>query len=325
VKNITKSLLAFLLLALWAASGRAQEGPVYLEIAPPRSVPLEALIPSEEATSWDESASLFYFPLYESPEDFVKAMEQVKSQEPSQKLVSGVIVPYTPLASDLIARAFAYAKGGAYKRIIILSLDRISISETPAAVPEKSFATCLGPVPLDEEAAKALTGNPLFSASSLFSSEHSVQGFLPLVAAYFPGAKVLPVALIPDSKPDSWQEIKKALWPFIDEGTLVVQSTEFSHHLTIEEAEERDQESLAVLRAMDPEGVLTLNQSQNVDSKAALHIQMSIQKDLGAKLVILARAGVCDYLISPCYHADDQTTYIVVAYVRPAKSTPAAP
>ena len=303
--------------------------------AMPSPPDLVAAILSIEAADAEEIPSDEPYPaLYTSKTLFIEAMEQVSQLEPSKNKVTGVIVPHHMLAPDLIAKGFAFARSGKYKRVVILCPDHFKRTKTTASVPRRSFPTILGRSALDDEDAQILLEDPLFSQSDLFSHEHAIQALLPFIIAYFPEATVLPVALSTKAPVEEWPKLAEKLSTIINEDTLLVQSTDFSHHLQQDAAKARDEESLSVLRAMDPDLIPGLHQSGNVDSKASMFILMSLQKAAGATIEILDHKNACDYLQDrePCPAASDLTTYIIAAYLlkdlpaaRPEKAGPKAP
>ena len=252
---------------------------------------------------------------------FTAAIEAAASVEPLQYTVSGLILPHHLLAADLIARAFACARKGGYRRVVLLTPDHFNRGRTPFSVPGRDFLTSLGTALLDRDGAAALLRNDMVSESNLFSHEHGVHALLPFIVHHFPDALVLPVAIGRDSYPDEWSALSRSLEPFVDAGTLIIQSTDFSHYLDREETARRDAESIAVLFSDAPELVLFLHQPDNIDSRGALFVQMTLQKSLGAAPVLLAHFSSFEYNAAEAEKTGG-TSYITTAYSRPENSTP---
>lgn len=246
---------------------------------------------------------------------FTAAIKAAASIEPLPYTISGLILPHHLLAVDLIARAFASARKGEYRRVVILTPDHFNRGRTPFSVPGRDFLTSLGTALLDREAAAALLRNDMVSESNLFSHEHGVQALLPFIVHHFPDALLLPVAIGRDSQPDEWRRLSRSLEPLLDAETLLIQSTDFSHYLDREETARRDSESLAVLLSHAPERVLSLRQPQNIDSKGAFFIQMTLQKSFGAAPVLLAHFSSFDYNAAEAEKTGG-TSYITAAYRR---------
>ncbi len=164
----------------------------------------------------------------------------------------------------------------------------------------------------DRAAVRKLLRNPFVSQSELFSHEHGVQALLPFIAHYFPHSRVVPVAIRIDSKPEEWDSFAASLAPILGSDTLVVQSTDFSHFLTHAEARNRDQETLRVLSSGDPELVISLDQPEHLDSRAAQYLQMRLQRDVfRARPTVTANRNSQEYFSKPIVKT---TSYIVQIY-----------
>jgi AmmeMemoRadiSam system protein B len=250
-------------------------------------------------------------PFYPEAQPFLSAIRHTKSAPLAQR-ITGLTVPHHLLAADLIASACALASAQVYRRIIILSPDHFSRSRTPFAVSIRNFQTVMGEVKIDADAVARLRENPLVSASNLFSHEHGVRALLPFVAHYFPGARIVAVAIHRDSQPAQWDSLAQTLAPLLTADTLLLQSTDFSHYLPWRQARQFDQETLRVLSAGDPGGVASLTQPQHLDSRGAQYLQLRLQKQ-----VYQARCAVVASRNSQEYTArllKSTTSYLVQIY-----------
>ncbi|MFA7620236.1 MAG: AmmeMemoRadiSam system protein B [Aminobacteriaceae bacterium] len=227
--------------------------------------------------------------------------------------VTGLIVPHHLLAADLVAKGFALVREGEYDRIVILTPDHYRRGRTLFSVPGRDFMTPLGDVPLDREGAEQLKQSALVSESNLFSHEHGVQVLLPFVARHFLGVPVLPVAIGIRSGREEWRAMAYALASISGGRALIIQSTDFSHYLGREETALHDDESQAVIMSRDPELALALRQPSHIDSRGALYIQMTLQRELGASPMIAARSSSFDYDAEEAKKSGG-TSYFVVVY-----------
>ena len=261
---------------------------------------------------WNMSKASESFPsLYRGKALFRSAIENNRPATFPRK-ITGITVPHHLLATDLTAGAFSRASGQKPSRILILSPDHFRRCKTPFGVARKHFRTVLGTVNADQAAIAQLLENPLVSESELFSHEHGVQALLPFVAHYFPDSKVVPVAIRIDSKPAEWKSFADALVPLLTSDTLVVQSTDFSHYLTPAEARIKDQETLRVLSAGNPDLVRSLEQPEHLDSQAAQYLQLRLQRQVfGASPTVLANRNSQDYTRE---RLTKTTSYIVQIY-----------
>jgi len=218
-------------------------------------------------------------PLYPNPDLFTAALAQY-SRPPLTQRVTGLTVPHHLLAVDLLAAAFSRLRGQDYRRIILLCPDHYTRSQTPFAVAARDFDTCLGPVSVDAAAVGQLLASPLVATSNLFSQEHGVHALTPFLARYFPRATLVAVAIRKTATPEQWDALAAALAPLLDENTLLLQSTDFSHYLPPDQAARKDQQTLRLLADPDPKGLIGLNQPDHVDCRGALYLQRKLQQDV---------------------------------------------
>lgn len=215
--------------------------------------------------------------LYPDPALFTAALARY-AKPPLPQRVTGLTVPHHLLAMDLLAGAFSRLREKDYRRIVILCPDHYTRSQTPFAVAGRDFATCLGPVAVDTETVAALLACPLVTVSNLFSQEHGVHALTPFLARLFPRARLVAVAIRKTATPAQWDRLAEALVPLLDDKTLLVQSTDFSHYLTPAQAAAKDQETLRRLADSDPAGLVGLNQPGHVDCRGALYLQRRLQQ-----------------------------------------------
>ncbi|MFZ2087615.1 MAG: AmmeMemoRadiSam system protein B, partial [Desulfobaccales bacterium] len=252
-------------------------------------------------------------PLFPDPGVFLTAINHCRAQPLLQK-VTGLTVPHHLLAADLMAGAFARVQGQGYRLIIILTPDHFSRSRTPFAVTRRDFETALGKLVTDRRTVDHLAANPFVSESNLFSHEHGVQAILPFIAHYFPRALVVPIAMRSTSQPAQWEALARTLAPLLGPDTLVVQSTDFSHYLSHQEARRRDQETLRVLSGGDPREVLSLTEPAHLDSRGCQYLQLRLQRQVfGAGPTVIANRNSQEYTGESLAKT---TSYIIQVYSR---------
>lgn len=249
--------------------------------------------------------------LYQGEQPFLAAIRETRAKPLSQR-ITGITVPHHLLAADLMAAAFARLASQSYDRIVILSPDHFSRSRTAFAVTFRDFRTPLGTLHTDRAAVQQLLANPRVSVSQLFSHEHGVQALLPFVAYHFPQARIVALALSRSAQRPDWDSLARTLAPLLTPGTLVIQSTDFSHYLPRDEARRKDQETLRVLSGGHPEDLMSLTEPGHLDSRAAQYLQWRLQQALfGARPFVTANRNSQDYTAEPLNRT---TSYIVQLY-----------
>lgn len=229
---------------------------------------------------------------------FEGAIAKAAATEPSGERLSGIIVPHHLLADRLLALGFRLASGTRYTRVVILSPDHFRRTARPFATSARGFETVFGPVVADADAVARLlaAGGGDIEESCLFAAEHGVQAMLPFVARYFPGARIVPIAMSIRSKRKDWDRLADALGPLVDRDTLVVESTDFSHFLPHHEARARDQQTLNVIASGSLDAIAALEQPQHADSVGALYVQTRLQRALfNARPLVVANENSQDY------------------------------
>ncbi|MCX6797759.1 MAG: AmmeMemoRadiSam system protein B, partial [Candidatus Falkowbacteria bacterium] len=112
-------------------------------------------------------------------------------------------------------------------------------------------------------------------------------------------------------------QIVAVLKATLPSNSLVVQSTDFSHYLTPDQAAGKDLETLNVLEQADYEKILTLSQPGNIDSVAASYVQASLQYDLfSSSLEIINHKNSQDYTTEKI---SSSTSYFAAAYIKNEK------
>lgn len=251
-----------------------------------------------------------------------RAIERERPVERPAVPLTGLTVPHHLLAADLIARGFWAATGGSYEKIIVLMPDHFRRARRPFATTMRNFESAFGGVETDlENTRRLLQDTELFEDSSLFEREHALHALLPFIAEFFPGVKIVPVAVSIMSRRVDWDAAVKLLEPLVTPRTLILQSTDFSHFLPLETAIQRDQEVLNTLAAGDVDVLARLRQPDHMDSIGSQYIHMVLQSKLyGAKPVVIANANAQQYFKE---RVERTTSYIVQLYC--AKTAAANP
>ena len=233
-------------------------------------------------------------------------------------------VPHHLVAADLIARAFCVAEGDHYDKIVILFPDHFQRSRHPFATTRRSFETVFGTVQTSEEDASHLLADAQsVEESDLFAKDHGIGAVLPYVRYFFPDTRIVPIAVSIKSSRDDWERLIADLEPVITANTLIVQSTDFSHYLSYQEAIQRDQEVLNIIAADDLEAVAKLRQPAHLDSRGSQYIQMRLQEQhfhTRPLAILNANSQAYSNRTEP-----ETTSYIVQIYPTPEDAGPIDP
>ena len=254
------------------------------------------------------------------PVDAAAILQAIGSAKPVDlggAAVTGLTLPHHRVASDLIASGMVTAVAGPKPlRIVLLTPDHFKRSHRAFATTQRDFATALGLVPVDHQAAAVLLRSPDVGSSILFEREHGVGELLPYIAHLFPGVPVLPVAIRIGATRGQWEALIQRLLPLVRERTLVIQSTDFSHYLPREQAVLRDQQMLNIIASGDLDALAQAQQPAQLDSRGAQYIQMRLQQQrFGARPVVFGNYNSADYGATG---SQDTTSYVAQVYAAAA-------
>jgi AmmeMemoRadiSam system protein B/AmmeMemoRadiSam system protein A len=117
------------------------------------------------------------------------------------------------------------------ERVILIGPSHYKAFRGAAVSQSGAYTTPLGSVPVDREVTKALLSAPLFSdVPEAEREEHCIEIQLPfLQRALSQRFKLVPI-IISHTDPAGWQVIARALLPYVDEHTLIVISSDFTHY-----------------------------------------------------------------------------------------------
>lgn len=156
-------------------------------------------------------------------------------------------------SGPIAASAYAALKNIAarIRRVILLGpTHRVAVRGL--ALPEASaFATPLGEVPLDLEAAQSIARLPQVTISAAaHAQEHSLEVQLPFLQSVLHDFKLLPLA-VGLATPEEVAEVLEALWGGVE--TLIVISSDLSHYLPYDTARQVDGASTQDILGMSQE------------------------------------------------------------------------
>lgn len=146
-----------------------------------------------------------------------------------------LIVPHAGyrFSAPVAAQAYHTIENRDYRRVIILAFSHRNASRYRGIDLPRDLAACetpLGHVPLDRPICDKLLQSPLFAPhDNIDAGEHSLELQLPFLRYLLPDAKIIPL-LVGRMEEDDYTAAAKALLEVIDNQTLIVASTDFTHY-----------------------------------------------------------------------------------------------
>ncbi len=185
--------------------------------------------------------------------DLLAAARTRRPADPITTAPKALVAPHAGYVYSGPTAALAYAQlalaSTPITRVVLLGpVHRVPIRglALPGA---RAFATPLGEMPVDVDAARALARLPHVEVNAAAHAlEHSLEVHVPFLQAVVPGAALVPLA-VGDATPAQVAAVIDAAWGGPE--TLVVVSSDLSHYLTYEEARAVDAETLARVLALE--------------------------------------------------------------------------
>lgn len=138
-------------------------------------------------------------------------------------------------SAPVAASAYKTLRGHPYKRVIVMAFShRYAGSYRGVDVPERltAYRTPLGDVPIDREACDRLLKSEMYSSHDrVGEEEHSLELQLPFLQIAVADVKLVPL-LVGKMAVHDYAKAAEALLPLIDDETLLVASSDFTHYGT---------------------------------------------------------------------------------------------
>ncbi len=144
------------------------------------------------------------------------------------------VVPHAGYAysGPTAGRVYGLLRGDAPRRAVILAPNHRAPLSRPALSGADAFATPLGQTPVDTAAVALLAADGACAVDDrAHAAEHAVEIQLPFLQRLWPDAApaIVPV-LVPPLEPARREAAARALGRLLDDGTLLVVSTDFTHY-----------------------------------------------------------------------------------------------
>lgn len=181
-----------------------------------------------------------------------EAQASVPTAAPAPK---AIIAPHAGYVYSGPVAARAYARlaplAGTVRRVVLLGPAHRVAFRGMALPTAAAFATPLGPVHLDTDAAEDLVANVPGCGYSdeAHAEEHSLEVHLPFLKAVLGDVAVVPVC-VGEAQPEDVAALLDRLWGGPE--TLIVVSTDLSHFLDYDSCRRVDDETRAAIEALDP-------------------------------------------------------------------------
>ncbi len=134
-------------------------------------------------------------------------------------------------SGTVAAAAYKTLKGRQYKRVIVLGLSHRHPFNGGAILPKvTAYGTPLGNIPVDREVCDQLLARPDFAPHDpVHHGEHSLEIQLPFLQRVIQNWRLVPI-MVGEVDLAAYDRMASAIAPFVDDDTLLVASTDFTHY-----------------------------------------------------------------------------------------------
>jgi MEMO1 family protein len=219
---------------------------------------------------------------------------------PSQGILKALIVPHAgyDYSGDVAAHAYQQVAHLKPKRIIILGPShRVNIQNQVVMPQSDSWQTPLGKVEIDQVLRQKLKAEASWIVinDKPHTKEHALEVQLPFIQTLFPGVPILPMVV---NQLDQAEPLAAILANYLED-TLLIVSTDLSHHHPAKVAETMDGQLVQTLLANDLETFVRYISQGKVEACGAAGV---------ATLIALAKVmGAAEMKLIKYDHSGQQT------------------
>jgi AmmeMemoRadiSam system protein B len=233
------------------------------------------------------------------------------SEAPADGRVLGGVVPHHDIAVGMMLRFYGGFPREGVRRVFLISPDHFARAKKWAAVCPDDWEAADGVTPGDRSAADALARLGFVEIrTDMFAAEHGVTVHVPLIARFFPGASIVPIALGADMPDTALLSLRAAIKNILREGDAVILSADLSHYAPPDELAARDARAVKILTAMQAGATKSLD----MDAQGGAALAVLLLRDMGARRgELLERADTSSVLGK---RIESGTGYAAIIYRR---------
>lgn len=244
--------------------------------------------------------------------NFKEAIVRAENVAPESNIHS-IIVPHHLVASEFVAKLIKQASARQINKVVIVGPNHNNIGMEAIATVKARWLTPFGDLePQIDLVDKLLTDFSLIPNHQALVYEHSIGAITPFIKYYLPQAKIIPIIISSYATREDAQEVSKWLMNNLGDQSLIIFSMDFSHYLSLVEAEEKDKFTKQYILNRDIDKILTLN-NDYIDSPVSLVISLLIADKLDLELKIIYQANSTDFTIEKPI---ETTSYLGIIFYR---------
>ena len=220
--------------------------------------------------------------MYYSQREFMSSIPASTGNIPQLKSIGGGIVPHHLLAGTMIASLFKALSQQKPQAVIVIGPNHKGVGVKKINTGEWSWETPFGLLDSDKAiAASLMKGGKAGADKSLLEKEHSISSLVPYIEFYLPEARIVPVLLHGSVGKYEAEALGRKLGNIIKgRNYVIIASTDFSHYLTLEQADRKDEITRKAIEVSDISKISLMN-NDYVDSPPSLIALLTAMKTAG--------------------------------------------
>ena len=249
--------------------------------------------------------------LYYNKTDFINIPDYELTSDAGT--VHGCIVPHHLVAKDLIHEVFQNVSKDKYKTVVLIGPDHESTDKGKIFTTMSNWQTPTGILETDVELTKELLKyNFVKENDDKLTIEHSTSSIIPFINFYMEDVKVVTLILTKQVKLADVEALTDALYDNINaDETLFIASVDFSHYLTLEEADKMDLISIDAIQNKDIQKIMSFN-NDNLDSPISIVTMLKMMDKTGTSKEFMLRNSNSELILKKKF--DETTSYITYLF-----------
>lgn len=213
---------------------------------------------------------------------FYAGIEQTKKENKvSANRISGGIIPHHLFPGFIITDFFSRLSKQNPKTIILIGPNHYERGDYQALSSLYGWETPFGTAEPNEQIIKELAKNKLVQIDEkVLPEDHAVAGIMPFIKYYLPNTKVAPILLSRFMTEADIQILSDSLKNYVNEDVVIIAAVDFSHGLTNQQAQEKDEITIGLMKNFNYKPLLTLN-NEYIDSPPSIVLLLKIMQALG--------------------------------------------
>jgi AmmeMemoRadiSam system protein B len=227
---------------------------------------------------------VYYGNQYSSPQEFMEGI-YLADKLPTEKTsgaIRAVVIPHHLVAAEDTAAGISSLIGQNVRNIILLSPDHFNRCPTAFCTANADYETFFGHLRASPVVLRDLLTSPLVTnAPDLFKNEHGIYAVAPFIAHYLGDVPVTPLAVSVNNWKINEQAMLTLFQTEANNGSIFVVSSDFSHYLSLPEANKMDALTETAIKNKDLKAIADLNDPSQSDCPACLWLLASLAKQNG--------------------------------------------